>query len=269
MPKINVYLPDDLAIAVRQARVSVSPICQRALAEAVRSVEAAREAVEALRDPAFEPQQRPEALARIVMRMTAHLRGAIRRALDLAGSPGLVQTEHLLVGAIDEPDNLGIQVLRSLHVDVADLRTAAIDASGTRRPARTRRSPATKRRPTRKADVRPHDDELLAILAAASRLAIAAALEGAVDLGHDYLGCEHLMLGLAEQDDAAAGVLLRERGATAQSIRRAIPAAVGAAALGYKHASRLLGDAGDTANRLDEISRRLSELEQRVSDGGL
>ena len=38
MPKINVYLPDDLATAVREAGIPVSPVCQKALAEAVRLV---------------------------------------------------------------------------------------------------------------------------------------------------------------------------------------------------------------------------------------
>lgn len=35
MPKINVYLPDDLADEIRQHRVSVSAICQEALRRAV------------------------------------------------------------------------------------------------------------------------------------------------------------------------------------------------------------------------------------------
>ena len=37
MPKINVYLPDELADAVREAGLPVSPICQRALEQAVRA----------------------------------------------------------------------------------------------------------------------------------------------------------------------------------------------------------------------------------------
>jgi post-segregation antitoxin (ccd killing protein) len=32
MPKINVYLPDDLATAVRAANIPVSAVCQKALA---------------------------------------------------------------------------------------------------------------------------------------------------------------------------------------------------------------------------------------------
>ena len=42
MPKINVYLPDDLAAAVRDTQLPVSAICQAALERAVRDIEAAR-----------------------------------------------------------------------------------------------------------------------------------------------------------------------------------------------------------------------------------
>src|SRR5689334_2766776 len=43
MPKINVYLPDELAEAVKEAGLPVSAICQRALEQAVRRVTAIRE----------------------------------------------------------------------------------------------------------------------------------------------------------------------------------------------------------------------------------
>src|ERR687890_296822 len=45
MPKINVYLPDDLAEAVKAAGVPVSAVCQRALEQAVRRVTAIRQTV--------------------------------------------------------------------------------------------------------------------------------------------------------------------------------------------------------------------------------
>ncbi len=41
MPKINVYLPDELAAAVKEADLPVSAICQTALQKAVRDVTSA------------------------------------------------------------------------------------------------------------------------------------------------------------------------------------------------------------------------------------
>ena len=43
MPKINVYLPDDLAEAVRDSGLPVSAVCQRALEDAVRRITAIRQ----------------------------------------------------------------------------------------------------------------------------------------------------------------------------------------------------------------------------------
>jgi hypothetical protein len=100
-------LPDDLAAAVREARLSVSPICQTALAEAVRVVGAAREAVEVMRDPEFDPREHPQISARVAARMTGHLRHALDHAREVAGAGGLVETEHLLVGVIDHPTTAG------------------------------------------------------------------------------------------------------------------------------------------------------------------
>jgi post-segregation antitoxin (ccd killing protein) len=42
MPKITVYLPDDLATDVKAAGISVSPVCQRALEEEVKKMKALR-----------------------------------------------------------------------------------------------------------------------------------------------------------------------------------------------------------------------------------
>jgi ATP-dependent Clp protease ATP-binding subunit ClpC len=255
MPKINVYLPDDLAAAVREARLSVSPICQMALAEAVRVVGAAREAVDFLRDPGFDPRQDPQISARVAAQMTPRLREALHHARELAGPDALAGTGYLLAGVIDVPGNMGVHVLQSFDVDVAALRDAAAAAGSAAEPAGARDGGGQQR-----------DFEPLGGLSATARLAIAAALEAAIDLGHTYLGCEHLVLALAGQGDGTAGELLRGLGIKADSIRRAIPAAVAGAALGYRNAVQMFAPAG---NRLDDISRRLDELEERLKAGGL
>jgi ATP-dependent Clp protease ATP-binding subunit ClpA len=257
MPKINVYLPDDLAAAVREAGLSVSPICQKALADAVRAVVAVREEAEVIRDPEYDPGRQPQISARIAARMTDHLRHAVERARDLAGARRLVGTEHLLAGVIDEPDNLGTQVLRSLDVDVARLRLAALRAVGRR---------GGKPRPAARRDGGQRN-ELLGGLSPAARQAFAGALEGALGLGHDFLGCEHLVLGLAKEAGGGAGDLLREHGVEPEAIRRAIPPALAAAALGYSNARQTAAPA--VADRLAGIDRRLEELDRRLVAGGL
>jgi ATP-dependent Clp protease ATP-binding subunit ClpC len=238
MPKVNVYLPDDLAAAVREAGLSVSPICQRALAEAVRTVVEARGASSDLRTS----HPRAETVDWIADRLTPRLRNVLLRAHRLAGSRRPVETVQLVAAVLDEPDNLGLEILRSLGVDVAALRTAA--------------------GPRRRRSEQGGTGEPLRGLSAGARAALAAAVEAAADLGHTFLGSEHLVLGLSEQPDGA-GELLRAHGADPDAIRRAIPAAVAGGTLGYRHGR------AELAERFDALDRRLERIEGRLRAGGL
>jgi len=76
MPKINVYLPDELADAVRRSGVPVSAICQRALEQSVRRVNAIRATTVSDLDSATSGDR----LARFTDRARAALRRGIGRA---------------------------------------------------------------------------------------------------------------------------------------------------------------------------------------------
>ena len=67
-----------------------------------------------MRDRGFDPEQQPEVSRHVSRHMTPRLRRVIRRAHELVEAPGAVGTEHLLIGVLDEPGNLGILVLESL-----------------------------------------------------------------------------------------------------------------------------------------------------------
>jgi ATP-dependent Clp protease ATP-binding subunit ClpC len=278
MPKINVYLPDDLAAAVRAAGLPVSPICQLALAEALRMMEAARAAIEVIRDPGFDPGRHPRVSARVAARMTSRLHEALRLARAAAGPGEYVETRHLLAGVLDEEGNLGARLLEAMEVDLAALRAAAARAgSGEPAPgtadqqdararaieeavkaiAQDRRARAAGEDSTDRAGTPVWDG-----LTLPARLAVAAALEAALDLGHNYIGCEHLLLGLASQDDSDTAVLLRRAGADPASLRRAITTA----GAGYGHARQA---APTMAARLEEIVSRLEDIEGRLAARGL
>ncbi len=55
-----------------------------------------------------------------------------------------------------------------------------------------------------------------------ARRALNGALEAAADLGHTYIGSEHLLLSLASVRDAIAAKLMESHGATAEDIRRSV-----------------------------------------------
>ena len=96
MPKINVYLPDDLAAAVRDTHVPVSAVCQNALERAVRDVTSLR----ATDEPPASNSPGVGAFARF----TPRARKAVALAEDAAREVphNHVGTEHLLLGLIKD-----------------------------------------------------------------------------------------------------------------------------------------------------------------------
>ena len=48
----------------------------------------------------------------------------------------------------------------------------------------------------------------------------------AIGLGHNYVGCEHLLLGLVAESDWSAGEVRRSLGADYRPVRRAVSAAL-------------------------------------------
>ena len=204
MPKINVYLPDDLAEAVRETGIPVSAVCQQALEQAVRRVTAIR---------AISPDELAgEDVSARLAHFTARARSVVRRAVELAAAEGVrtVGTRHLLAALLDEEGNLALRVLAVLEIDPGALRRAlALESTS---PAAGASEGAGRFTPT-----------------AVNSLELTAS--EALGLGHNYVGCEHLLLGLAAEPDGVAGRVLRTLGAEPRATRRAVSAAL----VGYAH----------------------------------
>jgi ATP-dependent Clp protease ATP-binding subunit ClpC len=99
-----------------------------------------------------------------------------------------------------------------------------------------------------------------------------AAVTEAISLDHNYIGCEHLLLGLVAETDGIAGRALRAQGAEHKTVRRAVVAALA----GYVHlraqtsttpaaAEGLVADA--VRRELAPITERLTALERHVGVG--
>ena len=244
MPKINVYLPDQLASAVKDAGVPVSAVCQAALAEAVERIVRARGGIAALRDPATSA----DALRRIGegtrKRMTPRLVTALQvAALDDQGqAKTVVSSLDLLRGLLDDGENFAVQLLVSQGVDVDELVEGATGI-GADEPM-----PA----------VAELGGSLLARLTMPARLACASALDAVVELGHNYVGCEHLLVGLVASEGQARE-LLAGRGIQAAALRQTISAAAAGVAIERSRTSG--GDAGALA----DLNRRLEAIERQLA----
>ncbi|MCB8914060.1 type II toxin-antitoxin system CcdA family antitoxin [Rhodococcus rhodochrous] len=108
MPKINVYLPDDLAAKVRAAELPISAICQVALREAVDQAQAEQEA------------------STDVLPLSPHVAATVALAPAAAARRGstTVETEDLLQALLDEGENLVLRGLERLGVSLSALQAA-------------------------------------------------------------------------------------------------------------------------------------------------
>ncbi|WP_424529348.1 Clp protease N-terminal domain-containing protein [Sphaerisporangium viridialbum] len=247
MPKINVYLPDELAEAVKESGVPVSAVCQRALEQAVRRVTAIRET--ALGDLDLD-----DPTARL-----AHFTGRARMVLKLAveqaradGAPS-VGTQHLLGGMLAEGGNLALHVLRAVEIEPEQLgRHLARESSGTE----------------------DDEDGTARHFSSPAANALELAVTEATALGHNYVGCEHLLLGLVAEPDGTAGQVLRALGAEPRLTRRAVAAALA----GYVHLRAQSQGGGQTVptdaaqalaaavrKELQPLTRRIERLEERLN----
>jgi ATP-dependent Clp protease ATP-binding subunit ClpA len=233
MPKINVYLPDDLADAVRESGLPVSTICQRALEEAVRRITAIRQTaldgIDADQLAARLPSFTPRAVAVIAMSVDA------ARATTATN----VGTGPLLRAMIEQRDNLAVRVLQAMEIDPAGLSWDDTDEPG-------------------------GGPELRYSNPAASALEMT--IGEATALGHNYVGCEHLLIGLAAEPDGIAGRVLRDAGADAKSVRRAVAAATG----GYAHLRAQTQSAPDllmaaVRQELRPLVERIEAIESRLN----
>jgi ATP-dependent Clp protease ATP-binding subunit ClpA len=235
MPKINVYLPDELAAAVREAQLPISGICQAALEHAVREVSSAR----GVDQP--PPQGRPRfgLFGRFTPRAKEAISLAERAAREIPNS--YVGTEHVLLGIVDEGGNLAVKVLASLDIELTDLRTELVASMGP-----------------------PTSETLEAQLpfTPLAKRALELTTKEALNLGHNYIGCEHLLLGLLATADGLASQVLRRMGLELRTTRRALIAAL--AGIVHTREGRPMSSP-NPEDTLERILRRLDAIEHRLA----
>jgi hypothetical protein len=118
-----------------------------------------------------------------------------------------IGTEHILLGVLRAEDGVAAQVLSSLGITLDDTREriVAIVGRGPGESAGSGRAPFTPR----------------------AKKALELALRESLALDHDYIGTEHLLLGLVREGEGVAAQVLEQQGADAETVRAAVKRALG------------------------------------------
>ena len=145
-------------------------------------------------------------------RFTPRARLTIDAAADAARGLGhsFVGTEHLLLGLFAQPEALGARALAEAGVGRAAVE-AKVLATLPRQPEALLDNP-------------PYIPQ--------ASQALQNTLREALELGHNYIGTEHVLLGLMREADAPAARILAELGARPPEIRARLLEMVSAAGAG-------------------------------------
>jgi ATP-dependent Clp protease ATP-binding subunit ClpA len=113
---------------------------------------------------------------------------------------GFIGTEHILLGLIEEADGIAARALESLGVDLAAARLQVEELVPPGRSAKTD-SPA----------FTPRAKKVLEL-----------SLREALQLGHNYIGTEHMLLGLVREGEGVAAQVLIGLGADLSRVRQQV-----------------------------------------------
>jgi len=152
---------------------------------------------------------------------------------------GYVSTEHLLLGLVRESDSVAARVLEKLGVSLNRIR-----------------SEVEKQLP--RGDARPNQDMTLTPRA---KRVIDLAYDEARNLNNNYIGTEHLLLGLIREGDGLAGRVLSKLGVELEKARREVMTLQDndtQAKSGF--GTRAASTTNAKTQTLDEFGRDLTEL---------
>lgn len=135
-------------------------------------------------------------------RFTDHARQVIVRAQEESRllHHGHIGTEHLLLGIVGVPDNPAVLVLAGLGLTPEAVRSAVLAALPPGRAAPSGHIPFTPK----------------------AKKALELSLRIALELNHNHIGAEHLLLGLMRVDDGGAAQILAAAGVDLPAAREAV-----------------------------------------------
>ena len=160
-----------------------------------------------------------------------------------------IGTEHILLGLIHEGEGVAAKALESLGIALEGVRQQVEEIIGQGQQAPSGHIPFTPR----------------------AKKVLELSLREALQLGHNYIGTEHILLGLIREGEGVAAQILVKLGADLNRVRQQViqllhgypgkEPAGGGARLGKRERARLMDDA---LGRIAALDRRLAAIERWV-----
>ncbi len=150
-----------------------------------------------------------------------------------------IGTEHILLGLVREGEGVAAEALESLGISLDAVRQQVEEIIGQGQEAPTGHIPFTPR----------------------AKKVLELSLRESLQLGHNYIGTEHILLGLIREGDGVAAQVLVRLGADLNRVRHQVIQLI---------AGRPLEEGApgpEVQARLDVVEIRLAVLEHRVGTG--
>src|SRR4030081_3123857 len=192
---------------------------------------------------------------RMFERFTERARQVVVLAQDEARTlkHNYIGTEHILLGLLREEEGLAARVLESLDITVERVRAQVVRIVGSGEEVTSGQIPFTPR----------------------AKKVLELALREALSLGHNYIGTEHILLGLVRENEGVAARILLAFDADSEKIRNEVirmlsgPGGRRQGQSGGGSGSGAAGAAGEgkkSSKLLDQFGRNLTKL---AADGKL
>jgi ATP-dependent Clp protease ATP-binding subunit ClpC len=151
-----------------------------------------------------------------------------------------IGTEHILLGLLREEEGLAARVLESLDITVEEVRAQVARIVGQGDEVTTGQIPFTPR----------------------AKKVLELALREALSLGHNYIGTEHILLGLVRENEGVAARILLDFDADAEKIRNEIIRMLSGPGRRQTGAGGPSGEKSKSSKLLDQFGRNFTKQAQ-------
>ncbi len=148
-----------------------------------------------------------------------------------------IGTEHILLGLLREEEGLAARVLESLDITVEEVRAQVARIVGQGDEVTTGQIPFTPR----------------------AKKVLELALREALSLGHNYIGTEHILLGLVRENEGVAARILLDFDADAEKIRNEIIRMLSGPGRRQQGSGGASGEKAKSSKLLDQFGRNLTK----------